>query len=254
MRQLQNKLVKAGINCSVQLAKGTAEQNRTYCMKDGKFHEWGELPKQGKRTDIDKMMTMIKEGKTSIEVAEELPNTWTKYFKAADRYRKELRQEKQALIVNKEFQEVTLRDWQKKVLGRLEIQDDRKVLWVVDEKGNSGKTWLGKYLQAIRGAFLIKGGKHADVAYAYSFERIVVFDYSREQEERVSYSQIEKFKDGSLFSPKYESELKRFKACQVIVFSNFYPDKSKLSKDRWDVEVLHQFPVVTVGGPENRLF
>jgi len=93
---------------------------------------------------------------------------------------------------------------------------------------------------------MIHGGKHADVAHAYAYEPIVVFDFAREQEERVSYQQIEKFKDGFVFSPKYESRCKKFPSAKVIVMSNFYPDKSKLSSDRWDVMVLSSFPSVVV--------
>lgn len=98
-----------------------------------------------------------------------------------------------------------------------------------------GKTWMGKFLEATRNAFYIRGGKHADIAYAYNKEPVVVFDFAREQEEKISYGQIEKFKDGRVFSAKYESEMKRFKDVKVIVFSNFKPDMSKLSKHRWVV-------------------
>lgn len=105
---------------------------------------------------------------------------------------------------------------------------------------------MGKFLEASKNAFYIRGGKHADIAYAYNYEPVVVFDFTREQEERVSYGQIEKFKDGRVFSSKYESEMKRFKGVKVIAFSNFYPDKGKLSEDRWDVMVIHQWPVQIV--------
>lgn len=34
------------------VAKGTAEENRVYCTKNGDFIEYGNLPKQGARTDL----------------------------------------------------------------------------------------------------------------------------------------------------------------------------------------------------------
>lgn len=39
-------------NAHVEMARGTAKQNRAYCMKEGEYNEFGELPEQGKRTDL----------------------------------------------------------------------------------------------------------------------------------------------------------------------------------------------------------
>lgn len=51
-----------GGRASLRIAKGTAAQNRTYCSKDGKLSERGEMPEQGKRTDIDDMKELIQNG------------------------------------------------------------------------------------------------------------------------------------------------------------------------------------------------
>ena len=42
---------------------------------------------------------------------------------------------------------ITLRIWQKMVLAEIYNQEDRKILWVFDFDGNSGKTELSKYLR-----------------------------------------------------------------------------------------------------------
>jgi len=96
---------------------------------------------------------------------------------------------------------------------------------------------------------MVTNGKCADIAHAYNYEEIVVFDFSREQEERINYQIIEKFKDGRIFSPKYDSKCKVFKGARVIVFSNFDPDKSKLSEDRWDVMRVDLDPLQPVNAP-----
>lgn len=41
-----------GNKARLEVAKGTAEENRVYCTKDNNFVEGGEMPKPGRRTDI----------------------------------------------------------------------------------------------------------------------------------------------------------------------------------------------------------
>jgi len=36
----------------LEVSEGTADQNRTYCSKEGDFYEYGVLPKKGERTDL----------------------------------------------------------------------------------------------------------------------------------------------------------------------------------------------------------
>lgn len=55
-----------------EVARGTPLQNYNYCTKDGDFWTYGEVPKQGKRTDIDNVKQVIKDGgnmKRVLEVA-----------------------------------------------------------------------------------------------------------------------------------------------------------------------------------------
>ncbi|KAH7814797.1 putative replication-associated protein [Monocercomonoides exilis] len=59
--------------CHLEAAKGSPDDNRKYCTKENKFFEKGELPQQGKRSDIDKAISMIQEGKSITEVAKEMP-------------------------------------------------------------------------------------------------------------------------------------------------------------------------------------
>lgn len=62
-----------------QMANGSPDQNRVYCgaedyEKDGKtkdanplFQEFGELPRQGQRSDLDEIKDDIMQGKTSVD-------------------------------------------------------------------------------------------------------------------------------------------------------------------------------------------
>lgn len=51
-------------------ARGDAEENRAYCIKEGRFKERGTIPHAGKRTDIDAIKDAVKKGATMSEVVE----------------------------------------------------------------------------------------------------------------------------------------------------------------------------------------
>lgn len=84
----------------IEKANGLSSQNRDYVFKEGKWldsekgttnlrdthEEWGEMPaeKQGKRTDIDNLYEMIKDGRTNYEILEENP----KYMMHIDKIEK----------------------------------------------------------------------------------------------------------------------------------------------------------------------
>lgn len=75
----------------IEPRKGSQQQAVDYCKKpesrvDGPW-EWGERNQQGSRTDIDGMYEAIRTGKRERDIAEEMPTTHAKYFKAHDRYR-----------------------------------------------------------------------------------------------------------------------------------------------------------------------
>jgi hypothetical protein len=129
-----------------------------------------------------------------------------------------------------------LRPWQRELVDEFAVPaGDRKIIWLCDEKGGMGKTVLSKYL-ATRGAFYFKNGKTADIAYAYQMETTIIMDLTRSVEGHVNYEIMEALKDGIVFSGKYQSCSKiRTEAAHFCVMSNFMPDMTKLSADRWDV-------------------
>ena len=55
------------------------------------------------------------------------------------------------------------------------------------------------------------------------------------------YKILEKIKDGSALSTKYDGEVLNFKIPNVlIVFANREPDRKELSKDRWTILKISQ--------------
>lgn len=131
------------------------------------------------------------------------------------------------------------REWQQDLfIDLIQEPDPRKIIWYVDINGGKGKSSFAKYMNIKEGAIVIRNGKTADIAYMYKGERIVIIDLSRSVEYRFNYEVLEQLKDGMLMSSKYESNFKCFNNPHVVVFSNWYPDKTKLSNDRWDIREL----------------
>lgn len=71
-----SKLLK---RAHIEKAGGTPQQNYDYCTKEGEFYEFGEMPQQGKRTDLDKLVADIKEGATLKQIEERYPKHYMMY-------------------------------------------------------------------------------------------------------------------------------------------------------------------------------
>ena len=134
----------------------------------------------------------------------------------------------------------TLRPWQQEIvdLVKNECTDERHIYWYWEKTGNIGKSALCKYLYVKHGACMMDGGKR-DIAFSLPNQpRICIMDLERTVEERVNYTAIEAVKNGAIFSAKYESRMRLFNSPHILVFANFPPDLSKMSKDRWIVKNL----------------
>ena len=133
-----------------------------------------------------------------------------------------------------QYDNMKLYPWQRVALTMLKHQNDRQILWIVNEEGNTGKTFLCKYLRDTKNAIVLEGGRTCDLAHAYNCEPVVCFNFGRDYSD-VNYKFKENLKDGFLFSSKYDSNVKRFKPPKIICVSNFRPDHKQLSIDRWEV-------------------
>lgn len=136
-----------------------------------------------------------------------------------------------------------LKPWQNWVKEQILLKpNDRKILWLWEEAGNTGKTAMARYIcQHFEAIYL--NGKGSDAKYAVATMvgkgkplDVVVFGYPRSAAEYVSYGCIEEIKDGIFFNSKYESGMVMYNSPHVIVFSNMEPDYTKMSQDRWDVQ------------------
>lgn len=135
---------------------------------------------------------------------------------------------------------ITLNEWQLNIIELLNTPDRRTIHWVVDFEGNKGKTTLCKYiLDNYENVIYFTGGKSSDIASQIILCEmdpfIALFDFTRSKDGYISYEAIESVKNGLVNTPKYKGGFKSFNNPHVFIFSNFEPETSKLSVDRWNI-------------------
>lgn len=63
----------------IENRKGSGEQASNYCKKEEDFVEWGELKNQGKRTDLEDLASLVKEGMSAEEICMAEPMSYHVY-------------------------------------------------------------------------------------------------------------------------------------------------------------------------------
>ncbi|KAK7488428.1 hypothetical protein BaRGS_00020402 [Batillaria attramentaria] len=222
------------IRLDVEVARGSAEDHKKH-LKHGEYFEIGTAIRQGERTDILRLYDDMKGNKEPEELIQQYGNTYVQNKRKLEEIIEHQVQTQLKRRRKEEFHNCTLRDWQQEVVDKLENQDDRKILFVVDEIGNQGKSWLADYICTFKNALYTNSTKYSDVMHAFKNEEIVVFDLCRQQVSAMNYGTLEAFKNGRGFSGKYASMSKIYDKCKVVVFMNSAPDESKLSADRLDI-------------------
>jgi len=241
-----------GQSCNFAQSKGNDQSNYDYCSKDGDFWEAGDRKElagctKGKRSDLDEVKEAIAEGQSYDEICETHFSTAAKYGRfIQERVHVQSERIGRASLLS-EFEDVLWKQWQQDVIDVIdETPDRRKILWVWDQMGNVGKTFLAKYLALHRKALVIENGKKVDMAYIFAKTSptppIVIFDLSRtvaptEGKDYLAgtYSLAENLKNGMLTTTKYDSRVMTFPVPHVIVFANFTPDCTKWSRDRYQI-------------------
>ncbi|XP_071749601.1 uncharacterized protein [Lepeophtheirus salmonis] len=130
-----------------------------------------------------------------------------------------------------------LRPWQEIVINKINNQNDRQILFVIDEDGNKGKSTLIKHLVSSQDAWACTGGKVTDLMTAYDTDaKIAIFDMARSNPNNYwSWSMMENLKNGIFTTTKYKGMMKQFTPPKVVVFTNKNVPRDKFSMDRYDV-------------------
>jgi Putative viral replication protein len=237
----------------VEISKGTEDHNVKYCSKgDQPSDEWSSLGvdgpsyglnaditefgsrcrDSGKRGDLEPFKDAVKGGNFNRKnLREEFSDVFAKFPRFFDSYI-------QDNIPTPSVQPHPLREWQQDLNHHLLLPANRRtVIFVIDEKGNNGKTWFAQYFCELHdNAFVMEPAKKTDMAYLLpDICRVLFMDCTREQNEYLNYSFIESCKNGYVVSSKYECRVKRYPPMHVVVFMNQMPDMKKLSEDRYSL-------------------
>ncbi len=140
-----------------------------------------------------------------------------------------------------------LRPWQAEFLRRLDTQDARQMLIVVDPAGNSGKTVMAHHVVQHRGGVfvppfcqtgddimqfccsLMESGKQYTILIDIPRASLVPRLAPR------LFAAFETLKSGYLYDKRYHGKFKYIKPPLIACFCNTKPDASLLTGDRWDV-------------------
>lgn len=138
-----------GDRAHIEASRGTPEDNKRYCSKDGDFEEFGTLPKQGKRNDLDATRELLKRGATMADIVDQATNcTQIKYAEMFMKYRNPVYRQKP------------------------------EVVWIYGGSG-LGKSTLARNMIGRRHVYYKPAGKWWD---GYTNERKVLWDDFRESD------------------------------------------------------------------------
>lgn len=212
-----------------------------YCKKDGDYTEVGlppsRLPKDKEsENEMEAFKQSVKEGVTNMKDLREMHSSICASY---PRFVVEYIEDHEPPPETSRYE---LKDWQSELYRKLILPPDpREIIFIVDIIGNKGKTWFSHYYCDLHeNAQIIIPGKKADMAHTIrSGMKVFFLDCPRsKQGEFIQYDFLEELKNGRIFSPKYESRVKKFKIPHVVVFMNERPCMDKLSEDRYSVTVL----------------
>lgn len=218
----------------LEAAKGSHIQASTYCKKEGDFEEFGDLPVQGKRSDLDNL-------KEAIQNGERNPKRLRDAHMAAYKFPIILNQMLIDYRPTPICPDILLRPWQEIICATVRVRadvSDRTIHFVVDTVGGGGKSTFCNYIESLHDGIVqvMKPGKYADMATELDDSiHILLMDTPRSRLDVLQYHFLEDVKDGRVSSPKYNSFQKRLGPVHVIVMCNEYPDMSKLSQDRYNI-------------------
>jgi len=233
-------LMPALARAHLEPAFGSDLDSKTYCSKEGE--PWITVGTPDTSTDTGtSTFERILQATQLSDIVEIDPQFAAKnYFQAVAIVRAN------SLCSTKPTSPPFLKKWQLVALRKLLRQTRRQVTFVVDEKGNSGKSLLAHFIAghlSPKEVFYCRGGKSADIVHAFSKNahscKYAIFDYARnKQPDYFAWDLIEELKDGGITSLKYDGNCFWVSnPIKILILTNHSLDnhRHRLTEDRWDV-------------------
>lgn len=133
-----------------------------------------------------------------------------------------------------------LRKNQSAILREVMQQSDRSIHVVYDPNGNTGKSFLCRYLYERNIGFYVPPtvrttqGIIQYVASGYRGQRIIVIDIPRSSKwTNELYEGIEAIKDGLVYDTRYSAKMRDIWGVKILCLTNSQPKLDALSLDRW---------------------
>lgn len=171
-----------GNRTHIEQAKDTEGDNEEYCKKGVIAIEVGTLNKDigekgcssAQSVTIHKIISQRLDGVPPYVIAagEDVACHY-KYEKQIEHTVKQFKQSTNIQDLQASYKTTMWRLWQLKLVEELQREpQSRNIIWYVDEVGNSGKTFLTKYLITEGDTIRFENGKGADIKFAYKGEKL----------------------------------------------------------------------------------
>lgn len=138
------------------------------------------------------------------------------------------------------FMEQEKYEWQLQLENMVQQTDDRRIIVIVDNEGNQGKSIFCEYLEYQKLAYEIPPFTAMEdvmqCAMSIKVQKAYLIDMPRGmKKEKLAgfYAGLESLKNGVMYDKRYAFKKRRIDRPQVVVFTNTVPDISLLSADRW---------------------
>lgn len=138
------------------------------------------------------------------------------------------------------FMELELYDWQKEISEQLLLENDRDIIVIIDQTGNTGKSIFTEYLQyhglALKIPLMNCMEDIMQYAMSHPPAKSYVIDMPRglRKDKLASfYGGIEELKNGFMYDKRYSAKSRYIDRPNIVIFTNEIPDTKMMSKDRW---------------------
>lgn len=136
--------------------------------------------------------------------------------------------------------------WQRDILNIYHTTpDDRAIYWIYDSKGGKGKSSFQKFLAYHFDILFLNAGDNKNIANMVYMKNMrdckcIFLDICRSKGNKCPYAVMECIKNGIITNTKFETGNKIFNPPHIFITSNFRPDTSALSKDRWNIYKINE--------------